>query len=130
LDLPTLTFLGAVFSGSGQGKRFVELPWAKQQLIRITGFTPFAGTLNIRLDEEGTRQRAALEKHQGIEVKPQAGYFPGFLYKATLNGTVCYIVIPKMPSYPKDVIEVIAETNLRRKYGFKDGEKVTVKVTV
>jgi riboflavin kinase len=129
-ELPTLTFFGAVFSGKGQGKRFVELPWVKQQLIEHTGFTPFAGTLNIRLDEEGTSQRAVLEKTEGAEVKPEAGYYPGYLYKAKLQDTHCFIIIPKVPSYPKDVIEIIAKDNLRLKYCLKDGEKVTVKVTV
>ncbi len=128
--MSTFTFFGAVFSGKGQGKRFVELPWVKGQLIKHTGFTPFAGTLNLRLDEEGTRQRAILEKKVGLEVKPEVGYYPGYLYKAKLKDTICYIVIPKMPSYPKDVIEIIAKDNLRQKYSLKDGEKVTVKVTV
>jgi len=126
--LPTLTFSGTAFSGTGQGKRFVELPWVKRQLTEKTGFTPFAGTLNIRLDEKSTRQRAVLEKLEGIEVKPQAGYYPGFLYKATLNGMLCYIVIPKVPSYPKNVIEIIAENNLCKKFSLKHGKKVTVTV--
>ncbi len=128
--MSSLTFFGAVFSGKGQGKRFVELPWVKRQLIKHTGFTLFAGTLNLRLDEEGTRQRVILEKKLGLEIEPKAGYYPGYLYKAKLKDTICYIVIPKMPSYPKDVIEIIAKDNLRQKYSLKDGEKVTVKVTV
>ncbi len=128
--MPTFTLSGAVFSGKGQGKRFVELPWVKRQLTAKTGFAPFAGTLNIRLDEESTKQRVALEKFEGIEVTPQAGYYPGYLYKATLNGELCFIVIPKVPSYPKNVIEIIAQSDLRKKFGLKDKEKVTVEVTV
>jgi riboflavin kinase len=128
--LQTFRFSGAVFSGKGQGKRFVELPWVKRQLTAITGFTPFAGTLNIRLDEESTKQRDALEKLEGIEVKPEAGYFPGFLYKAKLQDTLCFIIIPKVPSYPKNVIEIIAQKDLRKKFCLKDKEKVTVEVTV
>ncbi len=108
----------------------MELPWVKRQLTAKTGFTPFAGTLNIKLDEESTKQRAVLEKFAGIEVKPEAGYCPGFLYKAMLNGELCYIVIPKVPSYPKNVLEIIAQSDLRKKFGLKDKEKVTVEVTV
>jgi len=130
LTLPTFRFLGTVFSGSGQGKRFVELPWVNRQLIEKTGFKPFAGTLNVRLDEEDAKQLVTLGKLEGIEIKPQSGYYPGILYKATLNGTLCYIVIPKVPSYPENILEIIAEANLRKKFGYKDGEKVTVEVTV
>lgn len=128
--MPTINLSGTVFSGKGQGKRFVELPWVKRQLTEKTGFTPFAGTLNIKLDEESTKQRVVLEKFEGIEVKPEAGYYPGFLYKATLNGELCYIVIPKVPSYPENVLEIIAQNDLRKKFGLKDKEKVTVEVTV
>ncbi len=128
--MPTIKLSGNVFSGKGQGKRFVELPWVKRQLIEKTGFAPYAGTLNVRLDEESTRQRANLDSAEGIEVKPENGYYSGFLFKVKLQDTICFIVIPEVPNYPKNVIEIIAEDNLREKYNLKNEKRVTVLVTV
>ena len=129
--MPTIKLSGTVFSGKGQGKRFVELPWVKRQLVEKTGFTPFAGTLNIRLDEESTKQRVALDKLEGIEVKPEAGYFPGFLYKATLNGDVMLHCDSKSAQLPRkrhrnNRTKLIYAKNL----SLKDEERVTVEVTV
>jgi riboflavin kinase len=128
--LLTITFSGNVFTGAGQGKHFVELPWVKRQLIEKTGFSPFPGTLNIRLNPESIKQRRILEQHQEIEVKPEEGYLPGWLYRAKIFDLDCYVVVPEVPSYPKDVLEIIAPENIRKKYKINDGEAVTVFVTV
>ena len=71
-----------------------------------------------------------MEQHQEIEVKPEEGYLPGWLYRAKIFDLDCYVVVPEVPSYPKDVLEVIAPENIRKKYKIKDGDAVTVLVTV
>ena len=43
---------GAIFSGGGNGKKFLELPWVKQQIREKLGFTPYPGTLNVKLNEK------------------------------------------------------------------------------
>jgi riboflavin kinase len=84
--LPTLTFVGTVFSGSGQGKRFIELPWVNRQIGAKLGFSPYPGTLNIRLTPQSTQKRNNLENVEGILVEPAEGYFLGVLYRALLEG--------------------------------------------
>ncbi len=127
--MSALKLSGTIFSGSGQGRRFVGLPWVKRQLIRKTGFIPFLGTLNIRLSLESTLERNKLENLRAIEVEPESGYFMGVLFKAKLGEEECFIVVPKVPNYPKDVIEIISSANLRRKLKLKDGDTVTLEVT-
>jgi riboflavin kinase len=127
--MSVLKLSGTIFSGSGQGKRFVGLPWVKRQLIEKTGFTPFLGTLNIRLSPESTLERNKLENLKAIEVKPQAGYFKGVLFRAKLGEEECFIVVPKVPNYPKEIIEIISSDNLRKKLRLKDGDTVTLEVT-
>jgi riboflavin kinase len=125
-----LTFEGTVFSGRGEGKRFVALPWVMRQIQEKLGFTPYAGTLNIRLTEESTQKRRLLEESEGIAVVPKSGFCPGVLYKAQLDKEKCAVVLPKTADYPRDVLEVIAPRYLREELGLGDGSAVAVAVWV
>jgi riboflavin kinase len=128
--LPTLNFVGTVYSGSGQGKRFIELPWVSRQIAAKLGFLPYAGTLNIRLTAQSAPKRKNLENAEGILVEPAEGYFLGVLYRAHIEGLECAVVVPKVPNYPADVLEIIAPTYLREQLKLADGKEVTVTVTV
>jgi len=127
--LPRLIFEGTVFSGRGEGKRFVELPWVKRQIEEKLHFVPYAGTLNLRLTEESIEKRKELDSATGLVVDPQTGYCPGILFRAYIEGVECAVVLPKIPSYPADVLEIIAPKYLRGKFGLTDGSTLTVAVT-
>jgi riboflavin kinase len=127
--LKTLCIKGTVFSGKGEGARFIELPWVKKQIVEKLGFTPYRGTLNIELTKEEFGNRALLEKVQAIEISPVKGFGRGRCFKANLMDKLeCAIVIPKIPNYPENMIEVIAPTNLREKLQLRDGDSVEVKI--
>jgi riboflavin kinase len=128
--LPQIVFEGTVFSGSGEGKKFISLPWVKWQIDKKLGFTPYAGTLNIRLTKESAQKKTLLEKAEGIEIEPQAGYCLGVMFKAYIDSLDCAVVIPKIPSYPNDILEVIAPVYLRGHLKLADGTKVIVTVNV
>ena len=55
--MPKIVFEGTVFSGEGRGKKFVELPWFKRQVEEKLGFSPYLGTLNIRLSLKEVEKR-------------------------------------------------------------------------
>jgi len=127
--LKILRIKGTVFSGKGEGAKFIELPWVKKQIPEKLGFTPYRGTLNIELTKEEFEKRALLEKAQAIEISPVKGFSRGRCFKANLMDKLeCAIVIPKIPNYPENVIEVIAPTNLREKLQLRDGDSVEVKI--
>jgi riboflavin kinase len=126
--LPKLVFEGTVFSGKGEGKKFIELPWVKRQIQEKLHFTPYPGTLNIHLTSQSIANKEALEEAEGMEVEPQAGYCQGVLFKAHIDGLEGGVVIPKVPSYPIDVLEIIAPVCLREKFGLRDGSLVAVSV--
>jgi riboflavin kinase, archaea type len=128
--LQTIKFVGTVYSGKGCGRFFVEMPWVMRQLKEITGFTPFLGTLNLRLVSESTKQRGLLTPQNGAVVKPENGYLPGYLYKAKIFDMDCYVVVPDVPDYPKDLLEVIAAENLRTRFNVKDGDTIAVTVSI
>ena len=128
--MPKIVFEGTVFSGEGRGKKFVELPWFKRQVEEKLRFSPYLGTLNLRLSVKEAEKRISLEKAEGILVEPQTGYYSGLLFKATINALECGIVIPIMPNYPNDVLEVISPVYLRGQLKLTDGSLVTVSVNV
>jgi riboflavin kinase len=127
--LPNLTFAGTVFSGEGKGKCFLMLPWVQRQVMEKLGFLAYAGTLNIRLDADNMEKRKQLDPKQGLLVKPESGFYRGVLFKATIQNVEAAIVLPLMPDYPIDVLEVVAPVYLRGKLGFKDSDKVALSVT-
>lgn len=128
--MQNIRFVGTIHTGKGCGRFFVEMPWVMRQLKQITGFQPYPGTLNLRLNTESTKQRTLLTPRNGALVKPENGYLPGYLYKAKMFDTDCYVVVPDVPDYPKDLLEVIAAQNLRNQFSIKDGDKATVMVFI
>jgi len=101
-----------------------------QQLQELTGFKPYPGTLNLRLTPEGIKQRGYLTPQNGLLIKPQNGYLPGYLYKAKIFDTTCYVVLPDVPNYPPDSLEIIAPENLRNQFNIKDDDIIPVLITI
>jgi riboflavin kinase len=128
--LPRIVFEGTVFSGEGKGKKFLEMPWVKRQVEEKLGFSPYLGTLNLRLTGKEPKKRILLENSGGLVVQPQTGYYPGLLFWATIDVLQCGVVIPIMPNYPDDVLEVIAPIYLRGSLKLVDGSAVSVVVRV
>lgn len=127
--MKTLRIEGRVFSGKGEGARFIKLPWVEMQIVEKLGFTPDFGTLNLKLSKEESRHRTLLKKAEAIVISPAKGFSRGRCFKAELaNNLECAIVIPEIPNYPEDMIEVIAPTNLRERLDLKDGDYVQVKI--
>jgi len=118
-----------VFSGKGEGAKFINLPWVRKQITEKLGFTPHPGTLNIKLTRESLKLRTLLGKTGAIEISPAAGFHRGRCFKAYLiNNLKCAVVIPETPNYPRDIIELIAPINLREKLQLRDGDYVQVKI--
>jgi len=120
---------GKVFSGSGEGAKFTELPWVKKQIKEKLGFTPYPGTLNIKLSEESVELRKLLEKAKPIGISPSGEYCRGKCFKAHLIGKKpCAVVLPEIANYPQNVLEIIAPINLRTGLKLKDGDQVEIKI--
>jgi riboflavin kinase, archaea type len=128
--LGKIIFKGAVFSGTGEGRKFIDLSWVKRQIEEKLGFTPYSGTLNIRLSNESAKQKKLLENAERLEVYPEKGYCTGILIKAYIDSLECAIIIPQVTNYPSAVLEVIAPWYLRERLKIADGSEVTITVNV
>ena len=119
---------GKVVSGSGKGKHFVNLPWVKRQIKMKLGFNPYIGTLNVKLSNE--KDLTELENSKGIIIEPEKGYYTGKCFHAIIMKKVKgAVVIPEVPNYPTNVLEIIAPINLRKTLGIEDGVIIEIKVS-
>jgi CTP-dependent riboflavin kinase len=96
---------GTVFTGTGEGKKYLTLP------------------------RENAKRRKLLEASDASRIHPAQGYSSGILHKAHIGKLECAIIIPELPTYPRNYLEVIAADYLREKLNLKDGNKVTVTAT-
>lgn len=126
--MKTLLLKGEVFSGKGEGTEFIKLPWVRKQIKEKLGFTPYLGTLNIRLTERSVILKNLLKNAQGIEITPAEGFHRGVCFKAYLMGLECAVVIPEVQDYPENTLEVVAPTKLREHLKLKDGSIIEIKV--
>jgi len=126
--LKIVSLKGEVFSGSGEGARFIELPWVKQQIIEKIGFIPYSGTLNIELTKNNLEAQNSLKKAKGIEIIPARGFCRGKCFRTYMDYLKCAIVIPEVEGYAENVVEIIASVNLRKTLNLKDGDIVEVEV--
>jgi riboflavin kinase len=128
--LRSLVLDGKVVSGRGSGRKYLELQWVKQQIEEKLGFTPYPGTLNLTLSKESTQRKRLLSKAKSIEISPAEGYCVGILFEATINGLNCGIVVPQVAGYPENVLEIIAPLYLREVLKLKDGDAVSVTISL
>ena len=127
--MKSLCLKGEVFSGRGEGVKFIELDWVKKQMEEKLGFTLFPGTLNVKLTTDSVKMGKLLKKRAGVEILPASGYCRGRLFKAILNGVECAVIVPEVVGYPENIVEVVAPVNLREKLCLLDGSLVEVEVT-
>jgi riboflavin kinase, archaea type len=127
--LANVSFKGKVYTGKGEGKKFVILPWVEHQIREKLGFIPYPGTLNIRLNGEGLENKKMLAKAPNIEITPENGYCKGILIEAKISGLDCAVIIPLVSGYPSDVLEVISPVYLRQQLHLIDGSETAVTVS-
>jgi riboflavin kinase len=120
------TLTGTVFTGTGEGKKYLTLPWVKHQLEEALGYTPYPGTLNLHLSKQNTARRKLLETPDATRIQPAQGYSTGILHKAHIGTVECAIIIPENPTYPQTILEIIAADHLRTQLNLKDGTEITV----
>ena len=126
---------GPLLDGLGEGQRFMAIDWVRQRFRALLGIDPHPGTVNVRL--EGEAQRAALARLRsgpGILIPPEPGFCAATAYHATILGPAgraglpAALVIPHVPGYPQDQIELVAAVHVRAALGLQTGDVLTVTV--
>jgi len=128
----TTLFSGAVASGIGKGAYFVSQKEYVDGFKKQLDFSPFAGTLNVKIEGEDIEKRITLREQKPILVQ---GFTKGKLsfgkidcYRCMINGLPGAVIFPEMSVHGLQVIEVISPFNLRKKLSLSDGSNVTVEM--
>ena len=127
-NLKTIKLRGIVITGTGEAGMITEIPWVKQQFIDKLGITPYPGTFNITVLAEDRDKLTAIRQAKGAKIiSRDINHCSGISLHALVNGKIKgAIVIPLIPNYPPDQLEIIASENIRRSLSLKDGDPVEV----
>jgi len=126
-----LEFRGTVFTGMGRGAYYVGHPGYQERFRTALGYTPFPGTLNVRLSEpKQFKQKESLRKTRGNTIGAfQVGsesFSSVKCFRGSMGGEEVALTIPKITEYDDSVLEIIAVMKLRDRFGLRDGEAITV----
>ena len=120
---------GVVASGLGEGRYYLSQPGYLVQFTERLGYTPYPGTLNVRVGGAALRKVETVGSWSGIRIDGfqtagrtfgGATCFPG-----KMNGRGCHLIHPDRSHY-KDVVEFVAAVRLRDALHLKDGDRVEV----
>lgn len=119
--------------GREEGRRFVSIPWVHNQFKEKLGFSPYPGTLNIRLRHDYLKNLRLIRDHLdgGLTILPPkgSGYCIGVCFRAKFEGVENgALVIPLVKDYYRDVIEILAPVELKERFKLKEGDLVRVEV--
>ena len=125
-------FSGEVSSGIGKGAHFVSQKEYMAGFKKRLDFSPFAGTLNVKIEGEDIEKRITLREQKSILVpgftKGKATFGKIDCYRCVVNGLPGAVIFPEMSVHGLQVIEIISPFNLRKKLSLSDGSKVTVEI--
>ncbi|UPM42109.1 CTP-dependent riboflavin kinase [Halocatena salina] len=128
---------GTVTGGMGEGSHYISLPGYMRQFESKLGYTPFAGTLNVELNEESVHTRAGVESIEPIRIEgwenDDRTYGPAFCWSASVEADgqmyeSAHVIAPERTHHADDQLEVIAPDKLRDVLSIDDGDTLTTYV--
>jgi riboflavin kinase len=129
----SLQICGKVKSGLGEGRYYISREKYVVQFKDKLDFIPYFGTLNIVVDPEYRSHYARLRAAGGIKINGFEAdgrtFGPVKAFRAAIFQTECAVIMPERTVHT-DVIEVISTEYLREKYDLKDGDPVTITISL
>ncbi len=128
------TFHGRVFSGSGKGSYYVGHPEYKKRFLKLLGYVPYPGTLNVKLDsgeeiEERRRMRLGKKALWIGEFRHRGERFSAVnCFRGRMAEQRVALLIVDITHYDDSVLELISPVYLREKLGLMDGSEVSARI--
>lgn len=132
MSIERIDFEGIVFTGYGEGRYYIQKPKYLAQFIKLLGFRPYPGTLNLRItSSDGLLRYLEVLGSPPIIVK---GFQEG---GRSFGDVLCYpvlienrirgaIVRSLRTHYDLHIVEIISPHYLREVLSLKDGDIVRV----
>ncbi|NHJ86543.1 MAG: CTP-dependent riboflavin kinase [Asgard group archaeon] len=130
------TIYGELETGLGEGAWYISQEEYTEQFQEILGFTPFPGTLNLRiLNVDDLKKIAQIRQSEPYIihgfVKKGRQFGDVMCYKARFeDGTMGAIIIPSRTHHNKDILEAIAPVNMRERLGEYLNQKIVDKTNI
>jgi riboflavin kinase, archaea type len=129
---PAIELEGTIVSGLGEGRYYLSIRGYTKQFEELLGFTPYPGTLNIKLDDESASARVRLSNLAPIYIssfKTSNRTYGGIKsYVASIGGIDGAIIVPDRSHYHNDVIETIAPASIKKTLKIDNGDSIKVVV--
>ena len=121
---------GIVTTGLGEGTHFMALDWVVDECRTRLGFTPCPGTFNLRMcGPHWSQARQRMRSSRGIGLTPAAGFCAARCFPVSIDGQLAATgIVPEVPDYPDDKLELIAAVNIREALDLTDGDTVYIRV--
>jgi CTP-dependent riboflavin kinase len=122
---------GVLRDGLRVAAQFTELPWVREQFARKLGLDVWPGTVNLQVqDGAGLAALARLRASEGgVPIDPPGGDFcVGRCFRARIGTVPAAVVVPHVPDYPADKLELVAPVRVRDALGVAPGDRLTVTI--
>jgi len=121
---------GKIVRGVGESSSFMDIPWVNRQMGEKLGFQPYGGTLNIAVEDPEVQR--SLKAHGGDRLSSEAaGFCDALIFRGMIAGKYeCGIVLPLVPNYDECLLEILAPVHLKDSLGLKDGDEVTLELSI
>lgn len=122
-----MKLLGKIVSGIGKGTFFMSQDFYKAQFQEKVHFTPFEGTLNLKIDSDSINSMKTLPKNKFGLIHGEGKFGDVKYIEANINNEINgALVFPAKSEHDEDVLEFITDKNLRKQFQFMDGDEVTI----
>ena len=125
---------GKIVSGTHKGSYFMSLEVYKDEFQEKLGFLPFPGTLNLEVSKQDAEAIFDLDDKMGI-IKGQGSFGDVKFLMAELitaksnaskiNGAILF---PMKTQHSNNILEFVAEVNLRKSLQLKDGDNYILEI--
>jgi len=126
-----LRMRGHVVSGLGEGRYYLSQPGYVVQFAERLGYTPYPGTLNVKLGGEDLVRLRAIKDWSGTRIDPfeaSGRTFGGAKCVASrLNGRACHLIMPDR-THHQDIAEFISPEFLRGALSVQDLDPVDIEL--
>jgi HAD superfamily hydrolase (TIGR01509 family) len=125
------TIAGRLSRGLGRAADFTRLDWVRSQLLALAGIDPYPGTVNITLTGEADLGRWHAWRRAPAQVMEpaDAAFCRARCHAVRIEGRVpAAIVLPEVPAYPDDKVELVAALPVRQHLSLDEGALLSVEL--
>lgn len=119
-----IKFRGKVLGGRGEAQGFLKIDWVREQCFAATGFEPYPGTLNLKVDHSVFELLRRTAISRGKKIIPPTGmesFCEARLLPLVVDGIRGALLYPMLDDYYNNIVEVIAPVLFKEREGVRDG---------